>query len=58
MGAPRRVRPELVAPPGNRSQGSSSATLVARVRALSGVGQGSIDRMEAWVRRQVGPSFG
>jgi hypothetical protein len=33
-------------------------TLVARVRAVSGVGTGSIDRMEAWVRRQVGPSFG
>jgi hypothetical protein len=33
-------------------------TLVARVRAVSGVGMGSIDRMEAWVRRQVGPSFG
>ena len=33
-------------------------TLVARVRAVSGVGTGSIDHMEAWVRRQVGPSFG
>lgn len=32
--------------------------LVARVRALSGVAAGSIDRMEAWVRRQVGPPSG
>ncbi len=33
-------------------------TLVARVRAVSGVGAESIDRITAWVRRQVRPSFG
>lgn len=31
-------------------------TLVARIRALSGVDAESIDRLEAWVRRQVGRS--
>ena len=31
-------------------------TLVTRVRAVSAVGGGSIDRIAAWVRRQIGPS--
>ena len=31
-------------------------TLVTRIRAVSGVGGGSIDRIAAWVRRQMGPS--
>jgi hypothetical protein len=31
-------------------------TLVARIRALSGVDARAIDRLEAWVRRQVASS--
>ena len=34
------------------------ATLIARIRALSRVDGRSIDRLEAWVRRQVGRSSG
>jgi hypothetical protein len=33
-------------------------TLIVRIRALSGIGVGSIDRLEAWIRREGSRSTG